>query len=260
MTEPTTIVLVPGLNCSSRIFTDQIPALWCFGPVMVADHRPGSTIEAIARSILASAPPRFSLVGFSLGGYIALEIVRQARGRIQKLAFLDTSARADTTSQSEHRNRRIATAEAGQFRESLDLQYEIVVHPGRHNDEALRQQYITMAEEYGSEAFVRHLIATTQRPDSRELLPLIQCTTLVLVGDSDQLTPPSVAEEIAAGIKGARLIVVPECGHLSPLERPDTVTQALVDWMSAASDDHDSCAQEARRRSRGSRQIAGSEQ
>src|SRR5579859_291422 len=94
--DPLPVVLVPGLNCSARLYAEQIPALWQFGPVTVADHRRDDSMAGIARRILADAPPRFALAGLSMGGYIAFEILRQAPGRVAKLALLDTSARADT--------------------------------------------------------------------------------------------------------------------------------------------------------------------
>jgi pimeloyl-ACP methyl ester carboxylesterase len=225
------IVLVPGLNCSARIYANQVPHLWRFGPVTIANHMHGDTLQAIAGNILACAPPHFALVGFSFGGYISFEIMRLAPDRVLRLALLDTSARPDTPAQSERRTARVAMARAGRFSEGLDLQYPVVVHESRQNDNSLRLQYRTMAEEYGPDAFVRHLLASSLRIDSRPYLATIRCSTLVLVGDSDQLTPPDAAEEMAAGIKSARLVTVADCGHLSPLERPEAVTDALVAWL-----------------------------
>jgi len=71
------------------------------------------------------------------------------------------------------------------------------------------------------------------RADCRPLLASITCPTLVLVGDGDELTPPVLSEEIAAGIADARLVVVPDCGHLSTIERPEAVNKALIDWLVA---------------------------
>ena len=96
-------MLIPGLTCTARLYAEQIPALWQFGPVTVADHRRDDSMAAIARRILAAAPPRFALAGLSMGGYIAFEIMRQAPGRVVKLALLDTGARADVPEQTERR-------------------------------------------------------------------------------------------------------------------------------------------------------------
>src|SRR5205809_3821515 len=121
MAENVPILLVPGLNCSPRLYSPQIPALWRFGPVTVADHTRDDTMAAIAARILAAAPPRFALAGLSMGGYIALEMLRQAPDRVLRLALLDTGARADSPEQRERRLRLIAMAEGGRFAEVPDL-------------------------------------------------------------------------------------------------------------------------------------------
>jgi pimeloyl-ACP methyl ester carboxylesterase len=225
------ILLIPGLNCSARLFVYQFPHLWRFGTVMIANHTRGDTVAAIARQILMSAPPRFTLVGFSMGGYVAFEILREAPERVARLALLDTGARADTPQQVERRRERIAMAQTGRFSESLDAQFPLLVRPNRRDDGALLNQYKTMALECGAEAFVRHLHADMSRPDSRADFANIRCPTIIVVGDMDQLTPPILAEEMANGINGARLVVVPTSGHLSPLEQPESVTKALVSLL-----------------------------
>jgi pimeloyl-ACP methyl ester carboxylesterase len=231
MTGGLPIVLVPGLNCSARLYAEQVPVLWGFGAVTIADHRRDDSVAAIAARILATAPPRFALVGLSMGGYIAFAMVRQAPERVAQLALLDTSARPDTAEQSERRRGLIALAEGGRFAELADLLFPVFVHRNRQGDEALRAIVRTMAEETGPQAFVRQQRAIMTRPDCRPQLASIRCPTLVLVGDSDELTPPALSEEIAAGIAGARLVRVPDCGHLSTLERPQAVNRALVEWI-----------------------------
>ncbi len=231
MTDSLPIVLVPGLNCSARLYAEQIPALWRFGPVTVADHTRDDSMTAIAARILAAAPPRFALVGLSMGGYIALEIMRQAPQRVAKLALLDTGSRPETPEQTARRRPRIELAKAGHMTEVADVQFPLLVHPSRHGDQSLRNLTRSMAEETGAEAFLRQEQAIIGRPDARKGLAAIKCPTLVLVGDGDELTPPHLSEEIAAAIPGARLAVIADCGHLSTLERPQAVAQALVEWM-----------------------------
>jgi pimeloyl-ACP methyl ester carboxylesterase len=231
MAEPLPIVLVPGLNCSARLYADQIPALWRFGPVQVADHTRESSMDAIAARILAAAPPRFALAGLSMGGYLALTIVRHAPERVQKLALLDTSARPETPEQTERRSPQIALAESGRFAEVPALQFPVFVHRNRQGDEALRERVRIMAEETGAQAFLRQQHALMTRADSRPSLTAIRCPTLVLVGDGDELTPPPLSQEIAAGVAGSRLVIVADCGHLSTMEQPDAVNRALVEWM-----------------------------
>ena len=143
------IVLVPGLNCSARLYAEQIPALWRFGPVTVADHTRGDSIPAIAAQILAAAPPRFALAGLSMGGYIAFEIMRQAPQRVAKLALLDTGARGETAEQTKRRRAPMEMAKTGRIGEIADAAFEFFVHPDRHGDVALRALVKTMAEGLG---------------------------------------------------------------------------------------------------------------
>jgi pimeloyl-ACP methyl ester carboxylesterase len=218
------VVLVPGLTCSPRLYAEQIPALWRFGPVTIADHTRDDGMAAIARRILASAPPRFALAGLSMGGYIAFEIMRQAPERVAKLALLDTGARSETPEQTERRKVVIALAKAGRYAEVADIAFPIYVHRNRHQDATLKRLVRAMAEDTGVEAFLRQQQAIMSRPDSRPVLGAIKCPTLVLVG---------VSREIAAGIPGARLVVIADSGHLSTLEQPGRVTEALVSWISA---------------------------
>ena len=225
------IVCIPGLACSPRLYTEQMPALWSAGPVTIAQHTQHESIAAIARSILAAAPERFTLIGLSMGGYVSFEILRQAPERVEKLALLDTSARADTPEQAANRRAQIQLAATTPIRELADAMFPRLVHWSRRADPALRAIFRLMAEEVGAAAYARQQTAIVGRPDSRPTLEAIRCPTLVLVGDGDELTPPPVAAEIADGIRGARLVTVPDCGHASTLERPQAVTTALLEWL-----------------------------
>jgi pimeloyl-ACP methyl ester carboxylesterase len=231
MREALPSVLIPGLLCTPRLYTEQMTALWAFGPVTIADHTRDNTIAEIARNLLAAAPPRFALIGLSMGGYISFEIMRQAPQRVAKLGLLDTSARPETPEQTAGRREQIALARAGRFAEVPDRQYPNLVAPDHQGDEGLRRVVRVMAEQIGPEAFERQQTAIMARPDSQPGLGAIRCPTLMLVGDQDALTPPERAREIAAGIPGARLVTVPNCGHLSTLERPDEVSRALTELL-----------------------------
>ncbi len=229
--DPIPTLLIPGLAASARLYESQIPALWRLGPVMLADHTRRSSMARLAQDILATSPPRFALVGLSMGGYIAFEIMRQSPERVFKLALLDTSARPDTTEQMEARRLRISMVQTGGFGEIPALMFAGLVHASRRDDGDLKAIVEEMALETGPEAFIRQQTAIMGRPDSRPTLSGIKCPALVLVGDGDELTPPALAQEIAHGIEGARLEVVPESGHLSTLECPGFVTQKLVEWL-----------------------------
>lgn len=224
-------VLVPGLLCTPRLYAEQLPALWRIGPVTVAVHDRDDNLNAIARRILATAPPRFSLVGLSMGGYVSFEILRQAPERVAKLVLLDTNARSDNPQQSEQRRAQMQTAREGRLSEVIDMLFPRWVHARRWGDESLKRIVRTMAQEVGAEGFVRQQTAILGRPDSRPGLGAIRCPTLVIVGDGDVLVPAEHAEEMANGIPGARLVTIPDSGHLSTLEQPAAVTKALTEFI-----------------------------
>ena len=226
------LVMVPGLLCSARLYAPQVSALQEIADIVVADHTRHDTIADIARSILAAAPERFALCGLSMGGYISFEIMRQARERVSRLALLDTSARPEMAATTERRKTLMAMARNGQFASiTRDHLLALLIHPDRLDDEPLTSTIIAMADDIGAAAFLRQQRAIMSRADSRPGLAEITCPTLVMVGDGDQLTPPDHAREIASGIPAARLEIIPDCGHLSTLERPDTVNRALADWV-----------------------------
>jgi pimeloyl-ACP methyl ester carboxylesterase len=227
------LVLVPGLLCSARLYAAQIAALWPHGPVTVADHRGADTMEEIAARILTDAPPHFSLAGLSMGGYVAFAMMRLAPQRIARLALLDTSARPDAPEQRAVREKFIAMAQAGKLMDVVETLTSKFLHRDHARNETLRVIVHDMAKDTGPDAFVRQQKAIMSRPDSRALLPEIGCPTLVLVGDGDELTPPELSREIHAEILGSRLVVVPGCGHLSTIEKPDAVNEAMVQWLKA---------------------------
>lgn len=231
MTPP--ILLVPGLNATARVFAELVPALWRAGPVTVANHTQGAGIEGIAAQILAAAPPRFGLLGFSMGGYLAFEMLRQAPERVLRLCLLDTSARPDTPEATARRQARIAMAEAGRFRETIEEGFEMTVHADHLAREDLRAVSREMALETGPEVFIRQQQAIIGRPDSRGLLAGIKVPTRVIVGDADQITPPEVAREMAEAIPGAELTIIARAGHMAILEQPEATIAAIADWATS---------------------------
>ena len=227
------LVLVPGLTCTRDLFAPQIEALAGARPVTVADHTRDDSLPAIAARLLARAPERFALAGLSMGGYIALEVMRQAPGRVTRLALLDTGARPDTPERRQWREGLIRLAQQGRFEEVQAELWPRYVHPDRLDDRDLKATVLRMMADTGPETFVRQQRAIMARPDSRPDLHQIEIPVLVLVGAEDASTPPELAREMAEAIEWASLVVVPDCGHLSTLERPDAVTRALEAWLVA---------------------------
>ena len=229
----TPIVLIPGLVCTAELFAPQIPDLWRHGPVTVASTLEGDTMAEMATAILRDAPPRFALGGLSMGGYIALEIIRQAPERVDRLALMDTAARPDTPEQSANRRAFIERSEAGDLEGVVRQIAPNLLHPDHRNDQRLIETQVRMGLAIGPDGFARQQTAIIDRIDSRPFLPSIAVPTLVLVGDKDALTPPDRSEEMAAAIPNARLVVVPGCGHASTLEQPEAVNAALIEWLTA---------------------------
>ncbi len=226
------LVLVPGLLCNRDLYRDQIAHLAPKAEVAFGDHTRHETMAEIAASILASAPPRFSLAGLSMGGYIAMEMMTMAPDRIERLALLDTQAMPDTPEVVARRLKLNEMARNGQFSAvSRDILLKLYIHPDRLSDKALVRRVIDMAEDTGADAFLRQQAAILSRPDRRADLCAIACPTLVIVGDADALTPPERSREITEVIAGARLEIIPHCGHLTTMECPDAVNRLLDEWL-----------------------------
>jgi pimeloyl-ACP methyl ester carboxylesterase len=175
--------------------------------------------------------PRIYAPVMSMGGYIALEIIRQAPERVSRLALLNTQARPDTPEATSRRRGQMARAQAGEFRNVLDELFAIFVHPMRRDRADLLQLVHDMGRDVGVEAFVRQQTAIIGRPDSRPTLATIACPTLVLTGDEDLAIPNSLSKEMADGIPGAKLVILSQCGHLAQPEQPEATANALVEWL-----------------------------
>jgi len=225
------ILLVPGLVSSPRIFAPVVPALWQMGPVMVANHIRDDSMAAIAKRILAEAPPRFALAGHSMGGYIAFEIMRQAPERVLKLALINTQARPDPPEATARRRGQIVRASAGEYRAILDELFQGFVHSSRRERADLRQLVYDMGNDVGVEAFIRQQTAIMARADSRPTLATIACPTLVLTADQDNTIPNKLSKEMADGIPGAKLVILPDCGHLPQPEQPEATANAMLEWL-----------------------------
>jgi len=168
-----------------------------------------------------------------MGGYLAFEIMRRAGDRVTGLALLNTTARADTPEQAQRRHEQITLTREGRFTKVVDALTRRWIPAARCGDPALRAVIRQMADETGPQAFIRQQTAIASRPDSQASLGVIACPVLVIAGADDQATTPDHAAEIADRIPRAWLTVIPECGHLSTLEQPAAVTQALTHWLNA---------------------------
>ncbi len=232
MSRPT-LVLLPGLLNTKRLFQHQIADLADVADIMVIELSGYDSLGAMANAVLAAAPPRFCLAGFSMGGYVCFEILRRAAHRVERLALIDTQATPDAPEATARRRGFIEQTKIGKFHGVQPALLPLIVHRSRLDDAEVVQPILDMAKEVGADGFVREQTAIMARPDSRRLLVDIEVPTVVIVGRQDQATPLPRAQEMAADIANARLVVIEECGHMSPLEKPAELSAALRRWLSA---------------------------
>jgi pimeloyl-ACP methyl ester carboxylesterase len=224
------LLLLPGLLCDARLWRDCLPAR---AQARIADLTQDDSVAAMARRALGlmADAQHFAVAGLSMGGYVALEVWRQAGPRLSHLALLDTSARPDTPEQTQRRLDLIALSGRGAFKGVTPRLLPLLLHPSRL-ETPLAAEVMAMAERVGVEGFLRQQRAIMARPDSRGDLPRIGVPTLVACGAEDALTPPALHDEMAALIPGARRLRFEGCGHLPTMEAPDMVRAALEDWLS----------------------------
>lgn len=223
------LVLVPGLRCDAYLWHAVIARLDNTAPV-VADVSLDNTIAGMARRILASAPPRFALAGLSMGGYVVLEIMRQAPERVTHLALLDTNARPDSAEKQAARRAEMDLIRQGKSALVSRLGLPNLLAPVNLDGpvaEAVHEMTIRVAPE----VYLRQQEAIMARSDSRPFLKEIAVPTLVGVGAEDKLIPPALSEEMAEAIPHAELVIFPNAGHIPTLEAPDAVASAMRTWL-----------------------------
>lgn len=228
-----TLILLPGLACDAALWRDQLPPLQAQGrPVHVSDaHFRAATLPAMAERLLAEQPGPLLLVGTSMGGILALELLRQAPQRVAGLALLASSARPDTAELITLRSQAVGMYESGRMDEVLRPNVMFAFHPSKARDPALVADYLAMMARAGGAQLAQQNRAIMARPDSRPLLPDLRCPLLLVVGDSDLLTPPECSHEIAAAVPQAELHLLPACGHLLTWEQPARVNALLAGWL-----------------------------
>lgn len=226
-------ILVPPLLCSARVYASVLDIVWSHGAVTIADTLHDDSIAAMAARLLRDAPARFALLGTSMGGYVALEVVRQAPERVVGLALVSTSAQADSEEQLAARRQQSQMVEQGRFDELVDAAFRGLVAERHESDPGLLQAWRELAGPVGSDGFLRQQAATMGRADSRDLLAGIACPTFVIHGAEDRLIPVVAGEEIAAGVAGSRLRLIEEAGHFLFLEQPAQAAAAVEEFLSA---------------------------
>ncbi len=229
------LVLLPGLACDAAVWTHARDSLGPRTQITIAEYGSLDSLGGMAEKVLLEAPPRFMLAGHSMGGRIALEVLRRAPDRVAGIALLDTGVQplaAGEAGQREVAGRQelVRLARDRGMAQMAARWVQGMIWGPRLHETALVTAVIEMFTRSSAETFAAQIRALIARPDASALLPGIRCPALVLCGEQDGWAPAERHREMAARIPDAQLVLVPECGHMSTLERPEAVTRALIDW------------------------------
>jgi pimeloyl-ACP methyl ester carboxylesterase len=224
------LVVVPGLICDQEVWAYPRAHLSEVANITYAPADETDTMQGLAEAVLDLAPKTFAIAGFSMGGYVALEVLRQAPHRVERIAVLDTSSRADTPEKAASRTAAIADCEEDRFGDLLDRFVPQLLHPDRHED-PIFGRVRAMGERIGPDLFADRHRAMQTRTDARELLQGTDIPVRAIVGRSDALTSVAEHQEIADLAPRGRLSLIEDCGHMPPLERPQAATALLRDWL-----------------------------
>jgi pimeloyl-ACP methyl ester carboxylesterase len=228
------VVFAAGQLLTQEVWAPQAAALSRDYDLRFSDHTHDETVAGMAARLLDEAPGRFHLIAHAMGGFTAFEVMRRAPERVASLVLIATLAPNDGPAQTERRQGYIRLVESGRFADVVEERIPILVHPARREDAPLLATVRRMAADTGAETFLRQQRAIMARPDSRPSLSAIACPTLLIRGAQDGITTEAHQQELLAGIPGARLEAIHDCGHLPTLERPVTTTRVLREWLGAA--------------------------
>ena len=223
------LVLLPGLLCDSRVFAAQAS---CFPEaVMINGFGACDSMAGMARRVIACGPEKMALLGHSMGARVALEVVRMAPERVERLALVSTGTHIVRAGEAEKRHALLALGRDEGMAALVDCWLPPMVAPARRTDHTLIAPLHLMAVQAGIETYAAQITALLDRPEVESLLPNIACPTLVAVGDADEWSPPEQHRSIAARIPGAHLKIIAKAGHMLPAEAPDALNEAIAGWL-----------------------------
>jgi pimeloyl-ACP methyl ester carboxylesterase len=227
---PPQLLLLPGLLNDAELWRDQISGLADVARCRVADLTHGESLRDLAEQVLADAEPTFALAGFSMGGYVAQEIARIAPERIQRLALIDTAIRADTPERAAQRRAvNAAASHEGAFLGVADRLMASYVDASRLDDKDLTGRIQAMTQRLGREVFLRQ--NGMPREDGEAALRALRCPIVIICGEHDAITPLAGQHEMAHAIGCTHMAVIPDAGHMTPMEAPEAVNAALRRWL-----------------------------
>lgn len=226
------LLLIPGFMLDDDLWRDVVPGLQGFSPIIHADTSRDASIADMAARALADAPARFALIGFSMGGYVAREIVRMAPERVSALILIGTSARADTREQTRRKAMAVAQIAEGGFHGLSRAGVTPSLHPDHSDNDTLISRIQAMSARLGGDVFRRQ--AMLHRQGEAERLGDITCPTLIIAARADRLRSVAESEELHAGIAGSEMVVVEHSGHMIPMETPDELLAIIAPWLAKA--------------------------
>ena len=224
------LVFIPGLLCTEALFPSQFQAFNGVAECRVADTLEMDSIDEMAEKCLQDITGPFAVLGFSMGGYVALEIARRAPERLTGLALVSTSAQPDTEEKCKQRAGLVELSQIGKFKGVTPRLLPRFFSPKALQDDAKTQIAINMGEKVGKDNFIRQQQAIMGRRDQRPYLPSFTKPSVVICGQLDMLTPPAHAIEMDSLLPHSRLHLLEDVGHMSTIEAPEAVNQHLLDW------------------------------
>jgi pimeloyl-ACP methyl ester carboxylesterase len=233
---PTPLLLLPGLICDQTVWQQQVEALSDVAACTCADYGSLDSIPAMAEAVLRTAPERFAIAGHSMGGRVALEVYRLAPQRVARIALLNTGSSARPSGEAgqeevRKRGELVALAQSQGMHAMLREWLPPMIDSRRINDSALVSAITEMMSRKTPEIFSAHVRALLARPDASAVLEQIRCPALLLTGREDGWSTPDQHRAMAGKIAGSQIVIVPDCGHMSMLERPTEVSAALRAWL-----------------------------
>jgi pimeloyl-ACP methyl ester carboxylesterase len=226
------LVFLPGFMLNASLWDDMRDDLATLGTLHFGDLGQDNSLDAMAERILADAPEKFVLFGFSMGGFVAQAIALKAPERVLGLGLLNTSSRPQSAQESTSTLAQIALAEKAPFKGLTSRALASSLHPDRATDTALLQRLQAMALQNGKEVFLRQL--STLRDGSYADLHRILCPALIVASDADRLRTVEESEEMAQRIPAAHFEIVRDCGHMTPMEKPQELFAIIRDWITAS--------------------------
>lgn len=226
-----TILLIPGLTCDARFWAHQRRALSGFGEVVVPRLGDHDSITAMAEAILSDTAGPLDVVGHSMGGRVAFDIVRIAPARVRSLAVLDTGAHPADDDEPEARRARLELAEE-EGMEALAADWvPAMLHPDRRDDRVLVGDISDMVTSFSVVQYRGQIRALLERRDARPTLASVECPMLVACGRADEWSPLGQHRDIAEAVPGTRLAVIEDAGHMVAMEQPEATSDLLAEWL-----------------------------